>query len=150
MTLAFIGRVSDERLADVIAATREAASRQGPFVATLGEAGRFPPTGRPHVVWLGLTDGAAESASLAGAIRTALDSRGVPLDKKPFRPHVTLARVKQDVDGPGARDISTAVRALTFTPLRFPVTEVFPMESVLSPKGPRYTARATVPLAADR
>jgi 2'-5' RNA ligase len=146
LTLAFVGRVPDEQLDAVIAATREAAAGQESFAATLATAGRFPLTGRPHVIWLGLTDGATESASLATAVRAALAHHGVPFDEKPFRPHVTLARVKEEVDGPEARDIGSAVAKLTFAPLRYRVDAVLPIESVLSPKGPRYTPRATVPL----
>jgi 2'-5' RNA ligase len=148
LTLAFIGRVPDELLGDVIAATREAAAAQKSFAATLSTAGRFPLTGRPHVVWLGLGDGATESANLAAAVRAALTRHGIPFDGKPFRPHVTLARVKEDVDGPEARDIGAAVAKLTYAPLRYRVEAILPMESVLSPKGPRYTPRATVPLGA--
>lgn len=146
LTLAFIGRVPDEQLDRVIAATREAATIQKPFAATLATSGRFPLTGRPHVVWLGLTDGAAESERLAAAVRAALARHAIPFDGKPFRPHVTLARVKDDVDGPEARNIGGAVAKLAFSPLRYRVEAVLPIESVLSPKGPRYTPRATVPL----
>ncbi len=149
LTLAFIGRVPAEQLDLVIRATREAAAEGKPFAATLATAGRFPLTGRPHVVWLGLTDGASESASLAAAVRAALARQGIPFDAKPFRPHVTLARAKEGVDALEARDISSAVAKLTFAPLRFRVDAVLPIESVLSPKGPRYTPRATVPLGVD-
>jgi 2'-5' RNA ligase len=150
LTLAFIGRVPDEQLDDVVAATCEAAAGQMPFAATLATAGRFPLSGRPHVVWLGLTEGASESASLATAVRVALARHAIPFDGKPFRPHVTLARVKEDVDVREARDISSAVAKLTYAPLRYRVDAVLPIESVLSPKGPRYTARATVPLGVGR
>jgi 2'-5' RNA ligase len=146
LTLAFIGRVPDEQLEAVIAATREAAAGHEAFAATLATAGRFPLTGRPHVVWLGLTDGATESATLAAVVRAALTRHGIPFDAKPFRPHVTLARVKDDVDGPEARDIGAAVAKLAFAPLHYRVDAVLPIESVLSSKGPRYTPRATVRL----
>ena len=144
VTLAFIGRVPDERLADVIDATRAAAARLTAFDVSLASAGRFPEGGRPHVVWIGMTDGAAESAELSAGVRRELAARELPFDDKPFRPHVTLARVKDDVDRPEARDIATAAAKLVFAPLRWTAREVIPFESVLSPKGPRYTARATV------
>lgn len=146
VTLAFIGRVPDERLGDVIAATREAAAVREPFHVSLAAAGRFPEGGKPHVVWIGMTDGAAESADLAASVRRELAARELPFDDKPFRPHVTLARVKDDVDRPEARDIASAAAKLTFAPLRWTAREVIPFESVLSPKGPKYTARATVRL----
>jgi 2'-5' RNA ligase len=146
ITLAFIGQAGDERLADVLAACAEAASPHVPFTVTLDRAGRFPDTGAPRVAWLGMGEGATESASLAAAIRRALAARGVPFDDKPFRAHVTLARVRDDVDRPTARAIAAAIEGLRVLPMRFTAETLIPFESVLSSKGPRYTARATVRL----
>ena len=146
MTLAFVGSVSDERLVDVLAASAEAASAQEPFAVTLDRAGRFPEGGAPRVVWIGMGEGATESADLAAGIRRALTARVVPFDDKPFRPHLTLARVKPDVDRPTAQAIAAATEVLQVPPLRFTAEAIIPFESVLSPKGPRYTPRAIAPL----
>lgn len=146
MTLAFLGRVPDERLAEVIAACAEAASARQPFGVTLDRAGRFPDGGAPHVVWLGMSEGAAESADLAVAVRRALTTRDLPFDDKPYRPHLTLARVKEDIDRPTARAIAEAAEGLRVPPLRFMAEAIVPCESVLSPKGPRYTPKAEVVL----
>ena len=150
MTLAFVGQVSDERLVDVLAASAEAASTQDPFAVTLDRAGRFPEGGAPRVVWIGMGEGAMESANVATAVRNALTAREVPFDDKPFRPHVTLARVKPDVDRTSARAIAAAAASLRVPPLRFMAEAIVPFESVLSPKGPRYTPRAVVPLRTTR
>lgn len=146
MTLAFVGSVSDERLADVIAACADAAGTQAPFAVTLDRAGRFPEGGAPRVLWIGMGEGAAESADLATAVRNALTAREVPFDEKTFRPHVTLARVKPDLDRPAAQAIAAAAAGLHVPPLRFTAEAIVPFESVLSPKGPRYTPRAVAPL----
>ena len=146
LTLAFVGHVSDERLADVLAASGEAALAQAPFAVTLDRAGRFPAGGAPRVVWIGMGEGATESADLAAAVRNALTARQVPFDHKPFSPHVMLARVKPDVDRPTARAIAAAAAGLHVPPLRFMAEAIVPFESVLSPKGPRYTPRAIAPL----
>jgi len=144
VTLAFLGRVPDERLAEVIAACAEAASAQQPFAVTFDRAGRFPEGGSPHVVWLGMGDGATESAALAAAVRRALATRALPFDAKPYRPHLTLARVKDDADRPTARAIAAAAEGLRVPPLRFMAEAIVPFESVLSPKGPRYRPKAAV------
>ena len=146
MTLAFVGEVSDERLVDVLAASAEAALAQDPFAVTLDRAGRFPEGGAPRVVWIGMGEGAMESATVATAVRNALTARDVPFDDKPFRPHVTLARVKPDVDPTTARAIAAAAAGLYVPPLRFMAEAIVPFESVLSPKRPRYTPRAVAPL----
>jgi 2'-5' RNA ligase len=146
ITLAFLGRVADERLGEVLAACADAASAQQPFGVTLDRAGRFPEGGTPHVVWLGMGEGATESATLAGAVRRALAARALPFDDKPYRPHVTLARVKDDVDRPTARAIAAAAERLRVPSLRFTALAIVPFESVLSPKGPRYAPKAAVAL----
>jgi 2'-5' RNA ligase len=146
VTLAFLGRVADERLDDILAACRQAASPQAPFNVTLDRAGRFPEGGAPRVVWLGMGEGATESSSLAAAVRDALTARDVAFDAKPFRPHVTIARVKDDIDRPMARAIAAAAERLQPAQLRFAVEAIVPFESVLSPKGPRYTPLALAPL----
>jgi 2'-5' RNA ligase len=146
VTLAFLGAVPEERLADVIAAASEAAATQRPFTITLDAFGRFPASGTPRIVWLGMGEGATESSNLAVAVRLALAAREIPFDDKPFRPHVTLARVKQDADRPTARAIAAAAQRLRVPPLRFAAEALIAFESVLSPKGPRYTPRAAVPL----
>jgi 2'-5' RNA ligase len=87
-------------------------------------------------------EGAAACANAAVAVRNALTARGVAFDAKPFRPHVTLARVKADVDRRAARAIAAAAGRLQPPPLHFEVDAVVAFESVLSPKGPRYTPRA--------
>lgn len=146
VTLAFVGSVSDERLADVLAASAEAASSQAPFAVTLDRAGRFPEGGAPRVVWIGMGEGATESADLAAALRNALAAREVPFDDRPFRPHVTLARVKSDVDRATARAIAAAAAGLRVPPVRFAAEAIVVFESVLSSKGPRYTPRGVAPL----
>ena len=146
ITLAFLGVVADERLDDVIAASVAAAATQAPFTVTLEGVGRFPESGVPRIVWMGIVQGATESTSLAAALRRALTERGLPFDDKPFRAHVTLARVMRDADRTTARAIAATTERLRMPKLRFDVEALIPFESVLSPKGPRYTPRGAVPL----
>lgn len=150
VTLAFLGAVPDERVDDVVAATGEAAAAQPAFTISLDAVGRFPETGAPRILWLGMGQGATESTNLAAAIRRALVARELPFDDKPFRPHVTVARVSQDADRPTARAIAAAAERLRIPQLRFSVDAVVAFESVLSRKGPRYTGRVAAPLGAGK
>jgi 2'-5' RNA ligase len=146
ITLAFLGAVSQERLAEVIAATRAAAATQPPFTVTLEGVGRFPESGAPRVIWMGIVQGARETTNLAAALRRALSEGGLPFDDKPFRAHVTLARIPQDADRATARAIAATTDRLRAPKLRFEVDALIPFESVLSPKGARYIPAAAVPL----
>ena len=150
VTLAFIGAVDDARLDDVIAAAREAAAASHPFRISLDGVGRFPERGSPHVAWLGIGEGSAEIVALAAAVRAGLASRGIPLDDKPFRAHVALARVRERADREEAREVSVALRAVAAPAIAFTADAVSVVESKLSPKGPLYTDRATLPLGTGR
>jgi 2'-5' RNA ligase len=146
VTLAFLGRTPDEGLAEVTAAADAAASRVTAFDIELDRPGRFPPSGRPRVVWLGVGAGAPALLALGEHIRAELGRRTIAFDDKPLRAHVTLGRVREDVDLVDARAIAAAVEAMRLPHLRFRADAVVVFESKLSPRGPKYTPRATVPL----
>ena len=147
VTLAFLGHTPDERLDDVVAAAREAAALVPPFVLSFDRAGRFPERGRPRVVWLGMADGEANVVELGSAASAGLRKRALDFEDRPLAPHLTLARVADDASAAEAKTVGAALEGLAIERLRFGVTEIAVVQSVLSPKGARYTALATVPLA---
>jgi 2'-5' RNA ligase len=147
VTLAFLGQTPDDRLGDVTAAAQEAAARVPPFTLTFDRAGRFPERGRPRVLWLGIADGASSVVELGMAVYAGLRSRGLRFDDRPLAPHLTLARVAEDASAAEAKTVGAALEDLAVGGSRFVVHEIAVVQSVLSPKGPRYTALATVPLA---
>lgn len=147
LTLAFLGQTPDDRLSDVTAAARDAAATVSSFTLAFGGAGRFPERGRPRVVWLGLVEGAPSVLELGAGVSAGLRDRGLRFDDRPLAPHLTLARVVEDASAAEAKTVGAALEGLAIAPLRFEVTEIAVVQSVLSPKGPRYTAVATVPLA---
>ncbi len=147
LTLAFLGQTPDERLGDVTDAAREAAAAVSPFTLAFDRAGQFPERGRPRVVWLGLADGADSVLELGEGLYAGLRRRGLHFEDRPQSPHLTLARVAEDASAAEAKTVGAALDDLTIGSLRFEVSEIAVMQSVLSPKGARYTALATVPLA---
>jgi 2'-5' RNA ligase len=147
LTLAFLGQTPDDRLGDVTAAARDAATAISAFTLSFDRAGRFPERGKPRVAWLGIGDGAASVVALGEGVYAGLRSRGLRFDDRPLAPHLTLARVVEDASAAQAKTVGVALEELAFGTLRFEVNEIAVIQSVLSPKGPRYTALATVPLA---
>jgi 2'-5' RNA ligase len=147
LTLAFLGQTPDERLADVTAAAREAAALVAPFTLAFDRAGRFPERGRPRVVWLGIAEGAPSVLELGAGVYAGLRSRGLRFDDRPFAPHLTLARVVEGASAAQAKMVGAALESVEVQRLAFDVSEIAVVQSVLSPKGPRYTAVATAHLA---
>lgn len=147
MTLAFLGWTPDERLPAVTEAAQEAAGLVSRFTLVFDHAGRFPDRGRPRVAWLGMAAGAPEAVELGDRVAAALRSRALRFDDRPLAPHLTLARVVEDASAAEAKTVGAALEGLAVPELRFEVAEIAVMRSDLSPKGPRYTALTTVPLA---
>lgn len=92
LTLRFLGPTLDERLAAARAAVHTAGATTGPFDIEIGEAGTFPPGGRPRALWLGVRAGVEALAGLAAEVERALVGAGWPPETRPFRAHLTLAR----------------------------------------------------------
>ena len=82
LTLAFLGEREE---ADSVIKALDAV-RFSPFRIRTGEFMKFG-----DVLTLGIRDG-GESRKLAREVRAALDKAGIPYDKKPPVPHITLAR----------------------------------------------------------
>ncbi|MBQ6052046.1 MAG: RNA 2',3'-cyclic phosphodiesterase [Clostridia bacterium] len=82
LTLAFIGEYSDieavKRALDGITAKE--------FEIKLKGSGNFG-----SLYWIGIEKEPA-LFELAGALRAGLEKEGIPFDKKPFSPHITVAR----------------------------------------------------------
>lgn len=90
LTLHFLGDVADE---DRVALHESLAHvRHESFTIAIRGTGVFPPGGRPTVLWAGV----AKSARLAGlhaAIGEASEACGVEVERRPYVPHITLARL---------------------------------------------------------
>jgi len=91
LTVKFLGEIDPARVGPVAEALR--AVRADPFSLTVGHAVCNPPR-RPRVIWCDVTDG-GESAALARQVDDLVAPLGFPRETRLFRPHVTLARVKE-------------------------------------------------------
>ena len=141
VTLHFLGPVAT--LSPVVVGLSQAAGGLSPFRFRLGGSGAFPNPRRARVVWIGATEGAGSMAALAGAVNGALAPLGYEAETRPFRSHLTVARLRN----PG--DVTPVVAALGDDPVgeAWTVEEIVLYQSRLSPSGSTYTALAHLPLA---
>ena len=93
LTLKFLGEIDDLQAGQVTAALEDVVSRHKPFAVRLAGTGAFPNERAPRVLWVGVT---AEPglAGLQDEIERALEGLGFPRESRPFKPHLTLGRVK--------------------------------------------------------
>ena len=95
-------------------------------------------------MWLGVSTGADELAALAGAITAATAPLGFADDGRPYRPHLTLARVN------AAHDVRALVERLGTRSAGppFTVDEVVLFDSDTRADGAVHTPRGTFGLGA--
>jgi len=143
LTVRFLGDLGDDGVRRAGEAVRRGAARHAAFQARLGPLGAFPSLQKPRVLWTGLEQGAAESIALARDVNQSLKEAGFGPADKPFKPHITLARVREHAEG---------IEAFTrYAPPEAPGPAAFDrivvMKSDLHPAGARYTALEEVRLS---
>lgn len=137
LTLKFIGEYPAAKMEELAGALERATKGQRSFVASLGGCGGFPSVGRSRVVWVGMEKGEKEAASLAARLDDDLAKLGVKRETRPFRGHLTLARLREPVDCT-AWLASMEEDLAGLEQMAFRVEEVTLYRSILSPKGPTY------------
>lgn len=92
-TLRFIGSVRAEerdRLADALSTMDPGPS----FRVRFGKLGAFPNPRRARVLWVGITQGATQLERIARKVEDVARMNGMPPETRPFRPHLTIARIE--------------------------------------------------------
>ena len=134
-TLAFLG---EQPGPDDALAAGESLREVASFDLVLSGVGAFPGANRPRVLFIDVTGGSAELVAAAERLRVALEQRGLPVEERKFRPHLTLGRVREG----GERGAKRALAAVPQGELaRFRAREACLMQSVL---GGRAGATHTV------
>jgi 2'-5' RNA ligase len=107
----------------------------------VAEGGRFGSLRRPQVAWAGLDGDVVPLVHLAGRLADAARSLRLPVEDRPFRPHLTLGRWRPGQPADGA----LTDRLADYRGPAWPVTEVRLWESHLGPK-PTYDTVASWPV----
>lgn len=144
VTLKFLGDTQEGLAPRIGEAMRAAAAGIAPFEVEVAGAGVFPPKGGARVVWAGL-EGAEPMVSMARRLEKGLEPLGFAPEGRDFRPHLTLARVKDPAASKEARRLAEGYSASRFGRKR--VEEIALKRSVLRPQGPEYSDVLKVQLA---
>ena len=146
ITTKFIGEWPESRLDEMKSALSGAANLGG-FPVILRGLGWFPNARAPRIFWIGVEAGRA-LAELALATAVAVETLGVAREDRPYRPHLTLARLST-VNEHELAVLRQAIAPLetndffSFEPAAFHLYESKPR-----PGGPVYTKLASYSLRA--
>jgi 2'-5' RNA ligase len=136
LTLKFFGEVTTGRLETIVEMLEFCVRDMAPMMLAVTGAGVFPYPSRPRVIHLDVEAPPALEL-LQDRIERGAERIGFPPEGRPFRPHITLGRVREGHRlPPGAMDQLDRVEGRP----PFVVDRLVLFESVLSP--PRYTPRA--------
>ncbi len=137
LTLKFLGSVSEESIPPIAEALKELSSRTAPFELRPKGCGAFPSMKQMRVIWIGLAGDMKALSGLKKGVEEALRPLGFPLEDRPFKPHLTLGRVK------GRQRLRSLQEGLlaeqAFEAEAFDVREVVLYKSDLRPEGAIYT-----------
>jgi len=148
LTLKFLGEVADPAMAEVMERVRGVAARHPEIPLELGGFGAFPNFRRPRIVWVEVAPD-PRLELLHHDVEVACASLGFEVDGRPFRPHVTLGRVKPAAPPGELRALAAAARGVEVSATcMVPTIEL--MRSELSAGGSRYSVLAALPLLSTR
>ncbi len=138
LTLAFLGEVPDDRRSELEDRLERAARRHPPLALRFAGGGRFGDR-----ILFTRVDGDSEPLTrLAQSVAAAARRSRIPVDDRPYRPHLTLARSRGGVDlRPLAADLGSFAGAL------WTATHVDLVESRLGSGPAAYASVASWPLA---
>ena len=95
VTIKFFGSVEEPRVQPLVDACSSLASSLSPIPASVRGLGVFPATRRATVFWAGIVDESGGLVALEEAVATRCAELGWPREKRPFHPHLTLARFRE-------------------------------------------------------
>ena len=142
VTLKFLGDTEKPLIDEITTVLGDVVRDKQTFEFELCGLGAFPHLTRPTVIWAGMRNTETLSV-IAVKLDMALTQLGFQRETKPFRPHLTLARVKSKppaqlraiVDEHQSTQFGTAL-----------IASVEFIQSELRPDGPRYTTLSSAEL----
>ncbi len=137
ITLKFLGDCTRGRLEAISKKLAEIAASHAPFDLSFDGVGVFPGHSAPRIVWLGVKDGCERLVKLARDVADSMEQIGFKKESRPFRPHITLARVKYLSSRDQLRTAIERMPKVHIDPMR--ARHIFLMRSQLNPKGAIYT-----------
>lgn len=93
LTLKFIGEYPLDKIPAVQAVCQKLTRNETHIAVQVRGLGVFPNQQSPSVLWVGLQKAEAV-ISLQGKLEEELEILGIPKEKRAFKPHLTLARIK--------------------------------------------------------
>ncbi len=147
LTLKFLGNIDASITGKVTETIEEAVQGVHPFHLGAGGLGVFPSMKRVQVVWVGLSGEVDRLSQLQQRIESGLAPLGFARERRPFTPHLTLARIRDRATQNERQELGKLIADTSFeTGCRIRVDTVHLMKSQLTREGPIYSRISSVKL----
>jgi 2'-5' RNA ligase len=135
ITLAFLGDTGENAIKEIISMLEEKCKGFGQFELILKGSGYFRNISDPRIIWTGI-EPSEKLVQLYSLIINGLKDLNIKIEDRPFKPHLTIGRIKQLYDKKSLIDIAEEFK--NYEIQLVPVNEVILYESILLQAGPVY------------
>ncbi len=150
LTLKFLGDVPTDQVAEVERTMQKAIRSAEPFHLAVSGTGAFPHLQMPRTVWAGVSGDLKSLHALHEAVELAVAPLGFPAEKptdgRPFSPHLTLGRSRQEARRASLARFGGQLAELEIGDVAtWEVNAISLMQSDLRPSGAVYSELAHCP-----
>lgn len=145
LTLKFFDNISQLDVENISTVVNKATALSSPLSLTVEKLGVFPDVRKPRVLWSSITGDIGKLLALQNELDAELEALGFSRENRPYRPHLTLARLKV-FQAVGSIE-KVLGRHDHFSAGEFIARELILFQSHLGSQGAVYTKLATFPLA---
>ncbi|HLD30808.1 MAG TPA: RNA 2',3'-cyclic phosphodiesterase [Patescibacteria group bacterium] len=138
LTVHFFGDLNAKQINLVEASLTEAVKNIPSFEIKTGDIGYLPNKNNPRILFIKIID-IPQIHELVEKVELTLENLHFPIDKKPWKAHLSIARIKNYIN-------CDKVCEGSLPSVSFEIKSVELMESHLSPDGSSYTILKSFPL----
>lgn len=143
ITLAFLGDTDEKLIKPINSMLHNRCREASKFELSIRGAGVFRNMHDPRIIWTGI-DPSDELIKLNDVIMNGLKELDIKLEDRPFKPHLTIGRIKHLNNSDKLADL---IAQFQYSEIQLvPVNEVILFESILLQSGPVYKPLAKVNL----
>ncbi len=141
LTLKFLGNIYETDVDRLKEALTGNVKKYAPISLFAKGMGVFPNISRPRVIWVGIGGQLSALTALQKTVDNVLAAIGFHPEKRSFKAHLTIGRVKGSID---PFKLADAIQVFTdFQSETFVADKVFLFKSDLNPAGSVYTKLVT-------
>ncbi len=98
LTLKFLGNTDPDKVSPLVQAVAAITVNVMPFPIQVAGAGAYPNLRRPRILWAGILENSGTLQRLWLSLEDATEKLGFEREKRSFSPHVTIGRVKGNMN----------------------------------------------------